>query len=475
MPLSESEHGLLDKVGNRSAVISVIGLGFVGLQVAVSFAEAGFRVVGVDIDADRIESLNRGNSYIQDISSEVVSRLISERANSSSRTDNAPRFSATLDFDAICDADVVVVCVPTPLSKTKDPDLSHIISAADEISYRLHAGMLIVLESTTYPGTTEEVFLPRLQSKSNGDGNGDGFGIKLEQRRGGNNLTGAEVGKDFLLAFSPERIDPGNDKWNLKNTPKVIGGITEACLEAAVALYSSIADTVVPVSTPKVAEMVKLLENTFRATNIALVNEFAIMCDHLGVDVWEVIEAAKTKPFGFMPFYPGLGLGGHCLPIDPEYLAWKLKTLSYNARFIQLASEINFGMPRYVLSKISDALNAYSKPLKGSRVIVLGITYKADVNDLRESPALDILQLLQEKDVDVAFHDPYVTELNYEGLTMKSLELTSEVLEAADCVVVATSHSSYDWNWILEHSKLFIDTKNVTHGVASNRGKVVKI
>ena len=451
---------LLDKIESRQAAVSVIGLGYVGLPLAVLFAEAGFRVIGVDVDGDRVDSINRGESYIQDLPSGTLEGLTSDGGAPESKrlvpTDGRPpgTISATTDYEALSGADVAIVCVPTPLSKTRDPDVSHIVVTADEIATRLHPGMLIVLESTSYPGATEELILPRLR-----DANGQGF----------------EVGTDFFLAFSPERIDPGRTDWTISNTPKVIGGITPQCVEAANALYQCVVERVVAVSSPRVAEMVKLLENTFRATNIALVNEMAIICDRLGVDVWEVIEAAKSKPFGFMPFYPGPGLGGHCIPVDPQYLAWKLKTLNYTARFIQLASEINFGMPEYVVGKIVDALNENGRALKGARVLVLGVTYKADVADLRESPALDLIQRLHEKGADVAYHDPYFPKLDVEELSMVGVDVLQDALREADCVVIATAHQSYDWEWVMDISELIVDTRNATAEVARGSARVVKL
>ena len=433
---------LREKIETRQATVSVIGLGYVGLPLAVTFAEAGFRVVGIDLDGGRVESINSGESYVQDVPSEKLACLISNG------------LSATTNYDALHQVDAAIICVPTPLSKTRDPDLSHIIHASEEVAKRLHRGMLIVLESTTYPGTTQEVLLPRMRPA-----NGDAF----------------EVGEDFFLAFSPERIDPGRTDRTVRNTPKVIGGATPACLEVAKSLYECAIETVVPVSSPIVAEMVKLLENSFRATNVALVNEMAIMCDRLGVDVWEVIDAAKTKPFGYMPFYPGPGLGGHCISVDPHYLAWKMKSLDYNARFIQLAAEVNFGMPAYVLEKIANALNEQFKALKGSLVLLLGVTYKADVGDLRESPALDLIDLLREKGADVAFHDPYVSHLKVDEVSFTSVALDQKVLRSADCVVITTDHKSYDWNWVVENSALVVDTRNATRGVASRSRRVVML
>ena len=447
----DTDTDLLEKLESRRATIAVIGLGYTGLPLAVAFADVGFSVVGIDVDEARVDTVNRGVSHIRDVGSEDLAPLVSAAAEArTSRTPGSGALSATADYAALDHADVAIICVPTPLSKIKGPDLSHIISASDEIARRLRRGMLIVLESTTYPGTTEEVILPRLQ------------------RANGRTL---EVGTDFFLAFSPERIDPGREDWTIRNTPKVIGGVTPRCLEMATSLYESAIDPVVPVSSPKVAEMAKLLENTFRATNIALVNEISIMCDRLEVDVWEVIEAAKTKPFGFMPFYPGLGLGGHCIPVDPQYLAWKLKTLDYDARFIQLAAEINLGMPRYVLGKIADALNDTGRPLKGSRVLLLGVAYKADVSDTRESPALDLIQLLIEKGADVAFHDPYVAQVEVERLSLQGVKLDESALRGADCVVVATAHAAYDWQWVVDNARLVIDTRNVTRGLEQRSGE----
>ena len=433
---------LIDRVKTRKAMVSVIGLGYAGLPLAVVFAEAGFRVVGVDVDKTRVESINRGESYVQDVPSQRLTRV-------TLNSGRPEQLSATTNYDAVADADAVIVCVPTPLSKTKDPDLSYILSAADEIARRLRPGMLIVLESTTYPGTTEELVLPRLQRAQ-----GQSF----------------EAGKDFFLAFSPERIDPGRTDWSISNTPKVIGGVTQQCTDVAKELYSCIVQEVVPVSSPDVAEMVKLLENTFRMTNVALVNEIAIMCDRLGVDVWEVIEAARTKPFGFMPFFPGPGLGGHCIPVDPHYLAWKLQTLDYKARFIQLAEEINLGMPLYWVGKVQDALNQHSKPVKGANILVLGVTYKRDVSDFRESPALDIIEHLLNRDAIVTYHDPHVPVLKTDAYYLTSIS-DSELehsLSSADCVVIVTDHSTYDWEMVRDTVSLTVDTRNALGGLTDS-------
>ena len=454
--------GLLSKIEDRKAVVSVVGLGYAGLPLAIAFAEAGFRVVGIDVDEAKVDSINRGESYFDDVPTRSLAAVVGSPVSSdiggarasSLDVNGGPRLSATTDFDSLNSADAVIICVPTPLSKIKDPDLSYVITAAREISSRLHEGVLVVLESTTYAGTTEEVILPILR-----DDNGKSL----------------EVGRDFFLAYSPERVDPGRKDWTVKTTPKIIGGVTEACLEVAKKLYGCAIDELVPVSSPKVAEMVKLLENTFRATNVALVNEIAIMCDRLGIDVWEVIDAAKTKPFGFMSFYPGPGLGGHCVPIDPQYLAWKLKTLNYNARFIQLAAEINLSMPGYVLGKISDLLNESRKPLRGSRILVLGVAYKADVSDFRESPALDLIDLLQGKGAEVAYNDPHVPQIEVGDSVMANTTLDEEALRNADCVVIATEHSSYDWQWVVDNSHLIVDTRNATRHSITDKQRVSKL
>jgi UDP-N-acetyl-D-glucosamine dehydrogenase len=475
VPLAAAGDRLLDRIATRRARVAVVGLGYVGLPLAVAFGEAGFRVTGLDVDPTRIATLNSGESYIEDIASERVAALTTRRDRDKRRNGNGQANGrkadgnhdangssrrgslwATTDAEALRDVDAVVICVPTPLSRTKDPDLSYVVVAADDVASRLRPGTLVVLESTTYPGTTEEVVLPRLAGTE----------------RGGPPRV---VGRDFFLAFSPERIDPGRTDYSVHNTPKVIGGVTPACLTVAEALYSSVIERTVPVSQPKAAEMVKLLENTFRAVNIALVNEIAIICDRLEVDVWEVIEAAKTKPFGFVPFYPGPGLGGHCIPIDPQYLAWKLRTLNYNARFIQLAEEINFAMPTHVVTKVGDALNVRGKALKGSRVLVLGAAYKADVGDTRESPAVDIIELLANKGAEVVYHDPYVPELVVDGRRRTSVELDREELARADCVLVVTAHHTYDWEFVVANSELVVDTRNATREVGSVLDNCVRI
>lgn len=427
--MSNNLRQLLDKIETRNARVGIIGLGYVGLPLAVVFAEAGFQVQGIDVDQGKVDAIKRGESYIEDIPTERVRTLVAEG-----------RLAATTDFSILLACDAVSICVPTPLRKTGDPDVSYIINAADHIARYLHAGMLVVLESTTYPGTTSDVILPKL-SETNSHG---------------------KVGEDFFLCFSPERVDPGRTDWTTKNTPKVMGGVTPACLEAGQALYGSALERIVPVSSPDAAEMVKLLENTFRAVNIGLVNEVLLMCDRLGLDAWEVIDAAATKPFGFMKFTPGPGLGGHCIPIDPLYLSWKLKTLEYTARFIELASEINTAMPRYWVEKVQDVLNDAAKPVKGSAILVLGVAYKKDVSDMRESPALDIIHLLEQKGAHVRYHDPHIPAFHHEGISMEGVADLDAALQQADLVVIVTDHSVYDWSHIGQQASLIVDTRRTT-------------
>jgi UDP-N-acetyl-D-glucosamine dehydrogenase len=438
---TDIKNNLITRLKDHSAVVSVLGLGYVGLPLAVVFAEAGFKVVGVDPVKDKVDMLNRGESYIMDVPTETVNRLV-----------KSGKLSATTDFSAILKADAVSICVPTPLRKTGDPDLSFIINATEDLAKYVHPGMVVVLESTTYPGTTRELILPKLTK----DGQ-------------------LEIGKDIFLAFSPERVDPGRTDWTTINTPKVVGGITPECTEVSTAWYCQALEQVVPVTSTEVAEMTKLLENTFRMINIGLVNELAIMCDRLGVDVWEVIDAAATKPFGFMKFTPGPGLGGHCIPIDPLYLSWKLRSLNYTARFIELASEINTGMPRFVITKIQDALNDHGKALKGSKVLVLGAAYKPDIDDLRESPALDVIRLLQSKGADVSYHDPYVANLHHDGWDMTSVPDMMQAVSEADCVAIITNHKVYDYPAILEAANLIVDTRNALGNQGRNHPKVVRL
>lgn len=429
---------LMQKITDRSAHVSVIGLGYVGLPLAIDFARAGYHVTGIDTDPQKVAGIQDSISHVQDVCSTELQQVV-----------HSGHLCATCDFGVLDEMDSISICVPTPLGKTKDPDISYIVSVTEAIRKRLHPGQLIVLESTTYPGTTDEVVLPHLAS------------------------TGLQVGNDFFLAFSPERIDPGNAVFRLANTPKILGGVTPQCTQAAMHLYQQIITTVVPVSSSRAAEMVKLLENTFRAVNIGLVNEVALMCARLGLDVWEVIEAAASKPFGFMPFYPGPGLGGHCIPLDPHYLAWKLKTLDYRARFIELADDINTNMPHYVVERVADVLNDVHKSLRGSKILVLGVAYKADTNDLRESPALDVLRLLQAKGSEVCFHDPFITEVDIPEL--HSTELTERMLNWADCVVITTNHSTYNYDWIVTQARLIVDTRNATRHVKEGREKIHKL
>ncbi len=439
--MNTSQEILQEKIRDRSAKIVILGLGYVGLPLATVFAEAGFNVIGVDPDSMKVEILRRGESYIQDVPTNTLAQLI-----------QSGKLRATTDFSVLAEADAVSICVPTPLRKTGDPDLSFILVATDELAKFMHPGIVVVLESTTYPGATREILLPKLTENS-----------KLE------------VGEDFFLAFSPERVDPGREDWTTYNTPKVIGGITPACSEVASLWYQQALKTVVPVSSAESAEMAKLLENTFRMINIGLVNEMAIMCDRLGLDVWEIIDAAATKPFGYMKFTPGPGLGGHCIPIDPLYLSWKLRALNYTARFIELASEINTGMPRYVVSKVQDALNEKARPLNGSRVLVVGAAYKPDVNDIRESPSLDIIGLLRQKGAEVNYHDPYIPRITHDDW---SLESVSDVIESArttDCVVIVTDHTIYDYQSILEQAPLIVDTRNALGDAGRNNPKVVRL
>ncbi|MBL76624.1 MAG: UDP-N-acetyl-D-glucosamine dehydrogenase [Chloroflexi bacterium] len=438
---------LKTKIANKTAQISVVGAGYVGLPLAIAFASTGFNVSVIDNDQTKVKKINARESYINDISSEDIQALSLQKSSKGSLT-------ATTEYSSVKSADCVIICVPTPVSKTKDPDVSFILNAANSIAEYVHEGMLIVLESTTYPGTTEEIIVPILESSPNGN---------------------FKIGKNIFVAFSPERIDPNNKVWTVTKTPKVLGGITQECSEIGLSLYQSAIKTIVPVSSTKVAEMVKLLENTYRATNIGLVNEIAIMCDRLDIDVWEVIDAAATKPFGFTPFYPGPGLGGHCIPVDPQFLAWKLKTLNYNARFIQLATEINTGMPDYVVGKVMDILNKQSKSLNGSKVLILGIAYKPNVSDFRESPSLDIIDILRNKGALVSYHDPYIPKLQYEHFDMSSIDINESIMQSFDCVIIATNHDDYDWPWVIQNSHALLDTRNATANTKGSKSHVVKL
>ena len=432
---------LIEKFKNKTARVAVLGMGYVGLPFSTVFAEAGFTVIGVDPVKEKMDMINNCESYIMDVPTEKVARLV-----------KAGKLSGTSDYSVLANVDAVAICVPTPLRQTGDPDLSFIVSAAEGLAPYVHAGMVVVLESSTYPGTTRELVLPTLTEKSQ-----------------------LKIGEEIFVAFSPERVDPGRTDWTTKNTPKVIGGMTEKCTEVSSTWYAQALDTVVPVSSTEVAEMAKLLENTFRMINIGFVNELALMCDRLGVDVWEVIDAAATKPFGFMKFQPGPGLGGHCIPIDPLYLSWKLRSLNYTARFIELASEINTSMPRFAVSKVQDALNDVEKSLKGSKILVLGAAYKPDIDDIRESPSIDVIRLLQNKGANVKYHDPYIPVIKHDGWQMESITDLDGELKSADCVVIVTNHKVYDYASILKNAKLIVDTRNALGKLGTKNPKVVRL
>ncbi|HOX21042.1 MAG TPA: nucleotide sugar dehydrogenase [Gemmatimonadales bacterium] len=417
---------LIKKAERREALFGVVGLGYVGLPLVIELARAGYKVLGFDILPKVVDGLNAGRSHVKDISDEALQEVLA-----------SGRFEATTDLGRLGEPDAISICVPTPLSKFKDPDVSYIQASTESVRRTLRKGQAVILESTTYPGTTRELMLPALES------------------------TGLKVGTDFFLSFSPERVDPGNPVYGTRNTPKVIGGITPDCLKVTEALYQPAIDTLVPVSSPEAAELVKILENTFRSVNIGLVNETAIVCDKLGVDVWEVIEAAATKPFGFMKFLPGPGLGGHCIPIDPHYLAWKMRGLNYKTRFIDLAGEVNTEMPMFWVRKVADALNGVSRSVRGSTILILGVAYKRDIDDLRESPALDIIKLLEQQGAHVEFHDPHVASYLEDGKTVHSVPLTAERLKSADCVMVVTDHTAIDYRLVKRHARLVVDTRHV--------------
>lgn len=432
MQVSNKATELLDRIETQKAVCGVVGLGYVGLPLAVELAGAGYRVLGFDVSESVCAGINRGHSHIQDIPSERLAQYT-----------ESGMIEATTDMTRMQESDILSVCVPTPLAKSRDPDVSYVVAATEAIAASLRPGQLIILESTTYPGTTRELMLPMLES------------------------TGLRVGEDFFLCFSPERVDPGNEVWQVQNTPKVLGGVTRECLNVAYALYSRVIERIVPVSSPEAAELTKLLENTFRSINIALANEMAQVCDRLNVDVFEVIEAAATKPFGFMKFTPGPGIGGHCIPLDPHYLAWKMKTLNYKTRMIELAGEVNSEMPEYVVEKVRDALNQYRKALNGSHILVLGVAYKREIDDLRESPALDIMRLLEDKGALIDYHDPYVPEIRDDGHSRahQGVELSEQLLRDVDCVVITTDHQVVDYEMVVRHAKLIVDTRNATRGL----------
>jgi UDP-N-acetyl-D-glucosamine dehydrogenase len=431
---------LLAKIRSHDARVAVIGLGYVGLPLAVGFARVGFDVTGIEISEDKVGSINRGDNYIQDVDSDELQELVV-----------AGKLRATADFSALKDTDCIVICVPTPLNKTSDPDISAIVSARDRIRENLHAPQLIILESTSYPGTVDELIKPYLTE------------------------AGLAVGRDYFLAFSPERVDPNNPVYKVENTPKVIGGVTPDCTEVAATFYRQLVKEVVPVSSPAAAEMTKLLENTFRLINIGLANEVAIICRLLGLDVWEVINAAATKPFGFMPFYPGPGLGGHCIPIDPSYLSWKLRAMKYRTRFIELANEINTAMPEYVVKQAVLALNDEGKAVKGAKTLLLGVAYKRDIDDIRESPAHDVLKLMEGYGAQVTYHDPHVPEWRDSDFQMKSVELTPVTLKAQDIVLIITDHNAVDYQLVSQHARLVFDTRNAMKNVKNPAAKIVKL
>ena len=434
---------MLSKITERRAVVGVIGLGYVGLPLAVEFARGGLKVVGFDLDLSRVDSINRGRSYIPDVPTDIVAALV-ERA----------KLSAASVFSHLAETDAVIICVPTPLRKTKEPDISYILAAAEQVKAHLHSPQLVVLESTTYPGTTDEVLLPMLEE------------------------TGLGLDKDFYLAFSPERVDPGNKQFQTHNIPKVVGGVSASSTDIAAALYQTVVNEVHKVSSARVADTAKLLENTYRSVNIGLVNEMAQLCYHLGIDSWEVIEAAATKPFGFMAFYPGPGIGGHCIPLDPHYLSWKARLHGFEARFIGLAEEVNSHMPGHVVQLVQDGLNAHGKAVKGSRVLVLGVAYKRDINDVRESPALGIVDQLMHKGAQVSYHDPFVPEMTLDGRgSLANVPLTDEALSACNCAVIVTDHSDVDYSRVLRLAPLVVDTRNVTRrlGMPEHEAKIVRL
>jgi len=418
-------------LSTNQEILGVVGLGYVGLPLAVEAANSGVRVVGFDVNKRVVDGINAGKTHIQDLTDADVAKVREEGL-----------LEATTDMSRLAECTTISICVPTPLSKTRDPDVSYILAATEAVAASLRKGQLIVLESTTYPGTTREVLLPALEQ------------------------TGMKVGEDFFLCFSPERVDPGNEVWMTHNTPKVIGGITAACTTRGADFYARFIETMVPVSSTEAAELTKLLENTFRAVNIGLVNELAMIADKLSVDVWEVINAAATKPFGFMKFTPGPGLGGHCIPVDPHYLSWKMRSLNYTARFIELASAINSEMPIFVVDKVRQALNAQKKSVNGSKILVLGVAYKKDINDIRESPSLDVIRLLENDGAHVVYHDPYVPEFSEDGVTHSSVELTDELLGAVDAAVILTDHSDFDYDSLVRHSRVLVDTRNATADAA---------
>ena len=434
---------IVKKIETRTVRAGVIGLGYVGLPLAVAIASAGFRVTGIDICSEKIERLKQGISDVPDVTNAVLAPLIT-----------SGQIQVTTDFSVLRELDTVNICVPTPLAENRTPDLQFIIAAVQQVAQYLHPQQLIILESTTYPGTTEEVVLPELDTQP----------------------STKQAGRDFYLAYSPERIEPGNSTYFMTNTPKIIGGVTPQCTHIAKTFYEQFISKTHTVSSPRTAEMVKLLENTFRSVNIGLINEVALICDRMDLDVWEIVDAAATKPFGFMPFYPGPGLGGHCIPIDPHYLSWKAQMYQYHARFIELATEINSEMPKYVLDKIIHALNLQRKPLNGAQLLILGVAYKKDIGDIRESPALEVIRLILDKKAEFLYHDPYIKNLSLDDRgTYHSEPLTVNLLENVDCVVILTDHGAIDYDWLVEHAPLVVDTRNATRSVKKGQEKIIKI
>ncbi len=437
--LSPIGRELKKKITNRTAKVSVIGLGYVGLPLAVEIAKSGFSIVGIDVNKEKVDKIKSKNSYIPDVTQEELAGAVSKK-----------KLMATSDYKILTEVDIVSICVPTPLRKTREPDISCIMAAASEVSEYLHQGQLIILESTTFPGTTKDIILPELEKK------------------------GLKVGKDFFLSFSPERVDPGNKKYTIKNTPKVVGGITTECTEITKIYYEQIIEKIILVTSTEEAEMTKLLENIFRSVNIALANELTLMCDRLKINIWNVIEAAMTKPFGFMPFYPGPGLGGHCIPVDPIYLSWKAKTYGFYSKFIEFAEEVNRNMPYYVVTKITHALNTHKKCINGSKILILGVAYKENVGDTRESPALDIIEILSQQGAEIIYNDPHVSQVKIGERKWESLSLNKNLLSQADCVVIITAHNNYDYKWIVGNTDLVVDTRNATKNLLDKK-KIVKI
>lgn len=434
---------LLHRIESREAVIGVVGLGYVGLPLAVAHSRAGFRVIGLDDNPEKVDKVNRKDNYIPDVDDEILAHMVDQG-----------RLSATVDYGRLTESDVIIICVPTPLTENKEPDLSYILAVANKVRGIMRAGQLVVLESTVYPGTTEEILEPILE------------------------ISGLKLGEEFFLAFSPERVDPGRDDYKTDNTPKLVGGVTEACQRVVTALYRQSITTVVPVSSPRIAEMSKVFENTYRAVNIALVNELALLCDRMAIDVWEVLDAASTKPFGIQIFQPGPGVGGHCIPLDPFYLSWKAREYDFSTRFIELAGEINLKMPYFVVDKVARALNRVSKPLKGSRVLLMGVAYKADINDERESPALKIFELIENAGARVLYHDPHIPRVKPQASfsrEIRSVELTEDLLAEQDCVVITTDHHDINYQWLVSHSALVVDARHATKAVTVHRERIVRL